>query len=63
MKRNFRHLGIAIAVLVACMLWVSPPVFAKDKGPVKIGFIGSYTGPFAKSGIDMDHGFRLARSL
>ena len=42
------------------LLCLAPLTFAQNKGPVKIGFIGSYTGPFAKSGIDMDHGFRLA---
>ncbi len=33
---------------------------ATDKGPIRVGFLVPFTGPFAQSGKDMWDGFRLS---
>jgi branched-chain amino acid transport system substrate-binding protein len=53
-----RRIGIVLSIFV--VLASVPFAFGKDEKPIKIGFISSYVGAFAKPGKDMDNGFRLA---
>jgi branched-chain amino acid transport system substrate-binding protein len=57
MRSNRWRLRIVFLALAA-LLGATPAAFAKD--PIKIGFMAPYVGVFAKSGRDMDNGFRLA---
>jgi branched-chain amino acid transport system substrate-binding protein len=60
MTRSCKSLSVICALALAILLGHATSALAKDNGPVKIGFMAPYVGAFAKSGIDMDNGFRLA---
>jgi len=48
-------LGASVFLLVA-----GQPVLAAEKGPIRVGFIAPFSGPFAQNARDMWEGFRMA---